>query len=93
MSNYSYKTSVSLSDGIRDYTVQELLDLKDDDFRVFYDKFTLMLSKKYDECKQDIGKTLFIFSEASFVTGVVERLVLERRIKKLELAQQHNQQP
>jgi hypothetical protein len=81
---YIYKHSVKVSDGKNEYTVADLLVMSDGDFNSFYNRFNSFVGDRYETINQHASHTAFIMVEISFITSVVERVVLERRIAKVE---------
>jgi len=81
---YVYKHSVKVSDGSVEYTVGELLAMSDGDFNSFYERFNTFVGDRYNTINEHAFHTTFIMVEISFITSVVERVVLERRIAKIE---------
>lgn len=81
---YIYKHSVKVSDGKNEYTVADLLVMSDVDFNSFYNRFNSFVGDRYETINQHASHTAFIMVEISFITSVVERVVLERRIAKVE---------
>ncbi len=80
---FLYKEDTILTFEGEEYKVQELLDMTDEKFSEIYKKYEDMMSKRLVlMVNNSFGG--FLMPEFNSITGTMERVVLERRIIKIE---------
>lgn len=80
---FNYKNDVNLELEGKSYTVQDLLDLSEEDFTQVYEQYEAAMTIMGEQMDESKGKG-FLFINYSFMMQVMEAVVLERRIRKLE---------